>query len=44
MIYRTSLIIACILIAACSDDQALKHKRAQAEEYYHDQYGYPTEQ
>ena len=34
MIYRTSLIIACILIAACSDDQALKHKRAQAEEYY----------
>jgi hypothetical protein len=34
MIYRTSLIIVCVLITACSDDQALKDKRAQAQEYY----------
>ncbi len=34
MNHRTSLFIVCVLIAACSDDQALKDKRAQAQEYY----------
>lgn len=34
MILRTCLIVTCLLIAACADDQALEEKRAQAQKHY----------
>ena len=34
MIFRTALITFCLLTAACSGDQALEDKRAQAQAYY----------
>ena len=34
MIFRTALIIACLLVTACSGDQSESDKRAQAQEYY----------
>ena len=34
MIFRTVLITFCLLTAACSGDQALEDKRAQAQAYY----------
>ena len=34
MIFRTALITFCLMTAACSGDQALEDKRAQAQAYY----------